>query len=326
MSLDTTNELPAKLIQHLRRHEDNANLAYSSPLSPLLGGYDAEIYRFELSGVQSSLSGDLVLRLFPSNQSADKAVYEAAVQNSLVKEGYPAAVVHVVCADKSVLGGAFIVMDRLPGKPLLEAPTNLQSTLLGETHANLHAIDPAGLIDKLRSLEMDRFRLDDRFNWLDQRTVDLPVLRESFEWVLRNRPEDPSLLSICHGDFHKLNVLVENDTVTGVLDWSAFAICEPVYDVAGTWVTFNILSRRLIERGEFEPADMDLVLEQYLRGYQSKRPLDRTHFDYFCVFRCLSNLTFGMRGIGLWQHEEVILDTLKYINQVTGTPRHVGDH
>ena len=103
-------------------------------------------------------------------------------------------------------------------------------------------------------------------------------------------------------------------------------MCESIYDVAGTWVTFNILSRRLIERGEFEPADMDLVLEEYLRGYESKRQLDRTNFDYFCVFRCLSNLTFGMRGVGLWQQEEVIRDALKFTSLVTGIPKQIGVH
>ena len=317
------DELSAKLIQYLRRHLDNINLNYSSSLTPILGGYDAAIYRFSLSGVQAPLSNNLVLRLFPSIQAADKATYEGAVQNALVREGYPAAAAHVVCADKSVLGGAFIVMERLPGEPLLGAPANLQSTLLGETHADLHAINPDRLIDSLQSLGMDRFRMDDRLNWLDRRTADLPTLRRSFEWILGNRPEEPRQLSICHGDFHKLNVLFKNGKATGVLDWSAFAICESAYDVAGTWVTFNILSRRLIERGEFEPADMDLVLEQYLAGYQSKRRFDRTHFDYFCVFRCLSNLTFGMRDVGLWRHEEVILDALEYISFVTDLPMHI---
>ncbi len=51
--------------------------------------------------------------------------------------------------------------------------------------------------------------------------------------------------SICHGDFHPLNILVKEGQVTAVLDWPGFSIADPVLDVAYTVVLLTIPAKHL---------------------------------------------------------------------------------
>jgi len=37
--------------------------------------------------------------------------------------------------------------------------------------------------------------------------------------------------TICHGDFHPLNILADKNQTTGVIDWSNAVIAEPAMDV-----------------------------------------------------------------------------------------------
>jgi hypothetical protein len=50
----------------------------------------------------------------------------------------------------SILGGAFFIMDHLPGQLLVAAPPETVPGLLGKTHAELHNIDPDPLIKTRR--------------------------------------------------------------------------------------------------------------------------------------------------------------------------------
>jgi aminoglycoside phosphotransferase (APT) family kinase protein len=64
----------------------------------------------------------------------------------LAKEAYPVAKAHLICTDKSVLGGAFFIMDFLSGTPMMAAPIEAIPMILGIAHAALHSIDPGSFI------------------------------------------------------------------------------------------------------------------------------------------------------------------------------------
>ena len=82
------------------------------------GGYDATILRFSLQSAPDPFSGPLVLRLFQATVDAQRAPREAAVQNALAELGYLAPRVFVAEARIEPLGGAFLIMERMPGRPL----------------------------------------------------------------------------------------------------------------------------------------------------------------------------------------------------------------
>ena len=150
-----------RLISYLRDQLGNPALDFASPLTRLQGGYETASYRFELDGASEELSRPLMLRLYPQFYGTSSAIWESTVQNGLAGQGYPVAQAHVLCTDMSVLGGAFFVMDHLPGRPLAVAPPESVPGLLGKTHAELHNSDPAPLMEMLseKGVDDDGYRL-----------------------------------------------------------------------------------------------------------------------------------------------------------------------
>ncbi len=318
---ENTKDLAAGLIHYLRAELRNPAVAFASPLTELQGGYETSTYRFELSGVREKLSRPLVLRLYPRRYGANNAIRESAVQSVLARAGYPVADVHVVCPDMSVLGGAFFVMDWLPGRPLIDAPLEVIPAALGRLHAQLHNLDPEplakalgerGIPPQAYSLAAHDSRLGavaDRFPWLDQ----------AARWLIENRPGEPEQKSICHGDFHPLNVLYADGDVTAILDWPGFAIADPAYDVACSMTLITIPSKHVIVLPDAaSPVDWDLVAESYLRSYRTYRALDDTNLSYYRVRRCVFALAEGAEGQAIWQHPAIVRDLVAYIAEATG--------
>jgi aminoglycoside phosphotransferase (APT) family kinase protein len=138
-----------ELISYLRAKLESPAMGLASPLTRLQGGYETSSYRFVLDGAPEELDRPLVLRLYPEFYGTGSAIWESTVQSALAGQGYPVAQAHVLCTDMSVLGGAFFVMDHLPGRPLAVAPPDRVPGLLGKMHAELHSMDPAPLIETL---------------------------------------------------------------------------------------------------------------------------------------------------------------------------------
>jgi aminoglycoside phosphotransferase (APT) family kinase protein len=293
---EDTDHISGKLISYLRDELKSSKIEYSSALMQLQGGYETLTYRFKLSGVGDEISKSLVLRLYPQFYGTKSAVWESTVQNVLAGEGYPVAKVHFICTDMSILGGAFFIMEHLPGQLLITAPPETVPEILGKTHAELHKIDSKSLFETLSEKGIDeyRYRLNSRFDWLKNKARKLPWIRESVSWLIENRPPEPERLAVCHGDFHALNILFDDGRVTGVLDWPGFAITDPVFDVANTIMLTTIPSKHLGALMDgFSSVDWDFMAELYLAAYRDHRPLDGTNLDYYMVRRCVMALVQG---------------------------------
>jgi aminoglycoside phosphotransferase (APT) family kinase protein len=232
------NQISDKFIAYLRSELKEPTIGYESPLIRLEGGYETAIYRFSLKCAQEELSKSLALRIYPGYYGTGNAVWESTIQNVLAGEGYPVPNVHFTCTDMTILGGAFIVMDFLPGKLMITAPTETIPELLGITHAALHNIDPQPLIEALgeRGINEDNLGLSGQYKWLEEAGNKHSWAHDGVEWLIKNRPPDPEHPVLCHGDFHPLNILIQEGKVTGVLDWPGFHIADAVMDVANTVV------------------------------------------------------------------------------------------
>lgn len=314
-----SNEISSHLISYIRTELKDAE--YSSGLEQLQGGYETATYRFMLKGVGDELSRRLVLRLYPPSYGTRNAIWESMVQNALAGEGFPVPKVHFVCTDMTILGGAFIVMDFIPGQQLLYASPHKMPEILGETHAALHLIDPGPLVKTLTEKGIDEYEysLDSRYDWLRSIAGEIPWISDSVSWLIDNQPPEPERLAICHGDFHALNILVDEGKVTGVLDWPGFAIADPALDVANTLVLTTIPARRLILPTEDAASvDWNLVAEAYLAAYRARKPLDSTNLDYYQVSRCVMALIQGYGGQEVWRHPLIVDDLVGYIRTITG--------
>ena len=320
ISIDTRH-ISDKLIAYLRNELKNPEVEYRSLLDQLQGGFETSIFRFQLKGVGDEYSQFLVLRLYPKFYGPDGAIWESSIQNILSSVGYPAAKTHFVCTDMSILGGAFFVMDYIPGQPLMFAHPETVPGLLGETHATLHKIDPQRLISALKEQGFDDhgYRLDSGFNWMQETAIKLPWIDEGVRWLIENRPPEPEHLAVCHGDFHALNILVEKEVVTGIVDWGGFRVADPVFDIANTIVLTTIPAKHLSDNWEgYASVDWDLAVELYLSAYKKHKELDSTNLDFYRVRRCLLALIQGYEGQKVWQHPMIVRDLVAYIQKITG--------
>ena len=315
------SSLPQRLLAHLKGELGRPDLDYAVEPSRLMGGQETYTYRFAIEGAPDDLAHPLVLRLYRGADRAHSALVESTVQTVLADAGYPAARARLVCTDAAVLGAPFFVMDLLPGQTMAAAPRGDPPAVLGRAHATLHALDPESLIHALaeRGVEPAEYSLSRRMEWLAERGKALTWLREATEWLLENRPPEPLQPSICHGDFHFLNVLFEDGAVSGVLDWPGFTVTDPAFDVANTMVITTVPSKLLAAQDHrFAAIDWDEVAGRYLEAYCARRPLDLTRLPYYRARRCISALQQGADGQRIWQHPAIVQDLVGYIHATTG--------
>jgi aminoglycoside phosphotransferase (APT) family kinase protein len=303
------------LLTYLRAELDAPEIAYQMPLTQMQGGYETFSFRFQLDGASPELSGPLVLRLYPSLYGSSNAEWESTVQNLLADQGFPVARAPLLCTDLSVLGGSFYLMELLPGELMIGAPPETIPGLLGHAHARLHSIDPTPLVRVLeeRGFDKRRYRIEGRLAWLEDQAATYPWLGEAVSWLLQNQPPKPERMVICHGDFHPMNLLVQEGKVSGVLDWPGFLIADPALDVANTVTLMATSGKHLLHIEQWQ-----ILIQMYLAAYQAERSLDLTHLDYYRVRRSVGALAEGARGQQVWQQPPVVRDLVEVIEQATG--------
>ena len=325
---DSTGVNAERLLAHLRAAV-GPELRFRTSPEALAGGYQNALFRLALDGAPEGLDGPLVLRLHPSHHAAGTVEREGVVQNALAAAGLPVARVRHVCPDTSALGGPFLLMDELPGEPLLRAPPEVLHEALGHAHARLHDVDPAPVVRCLREagLDPDTLGLGNQIAWLEDRARDLPGIREGVAWLVAERPPDPSpdRRALCHRDFHGLNVLAQDGEVTGILDWDGLLLADPALDVANTLLLLTIPGRHLAPelvglgmRPEAAALDPDVVAARYLAAYRSGRALDTTYLEYYAALRALTVLVRGALGAANYRHPRVVADLVARIRGVTG--------
>lgn len=319
-NVKSTDQIASKLITYLRDKLDDPTITYDSPLTQVRGGNETAVYQFQLNGAQTGLNQRLILRLYPEYHAAEDAVWESGVQNVLANAGYPVARAYMVCTDKSILGGAFFIMEFLSGESMWTAPIEIVPEMLGKTHAALHKLDPEPLIKLLNEQGFDENRYTFRKDFFGAlanavREAELPWARDILDWLIKNRPPEPERLAICHGDFHPLNILIQDGKVTGVLDWHLF-IADPVLDVANTIKLITVYYKHLSGPAS-ESIDWEMLSQQYLDAYRTQLPLNITNMDYYRVVQYLVALYDGLVMQTL-RHPLIVKDLIEFIHKVTG--------
>jgi aminoglycoside phosphotransferase (APT) family kinase protein len=314
------DRIAGALLVHLGDALDEPTIGYDLPMTRLLGGFETSIYQFRLRGVPSELDRSLVLRLYPARSNPDQAVWESQVQNVLAEQGHPVARVHLVCTDPSVLGGAFFVMDFVPGALLTTLPPQNMFHILGQAHAALHKSDPEPVVAALveQGSDADRLALKDRAGvWRSE----FPWLCKGIDWLVEHRPPEPTRLAICHGDFHPLNVLVQDDEVTGILDWAELSIADPAWDVANTVLRIRMPYKYFVSGllgPEFASVDWEQCVQVYLDAYRTQHAVGLTHLEYYLARQGLYSLVEGVRGHVVWRHPPIAQELVDMVYAITG--------
>ena len=290
----TAVDVTAPLLAYLRAALGDVSLEYLSAPAPIFGGFDTLIYGFQLASAPPEYSQPLILRLFRAPADADRAAFEAAAQNAVASLGFPAPRVLIVEPRTEALGAPFTIMQRIPGRVMLEALLGprmfAMPALLARAHAKLHSLDASDFRRLLGAARNPR-RLDtvdavfERYG----ESIDaarLEGMRTVFAWLRQHRPPNPARECVCHGDFHPLNVLIAGNEVSGVVDWGWVAIADPAYDVGASAA---LLTQGPVDIPGFVRPLARLIrrslLRRYLRAYAAERPLDLDAVRYYEAFR-----------------------------------------
>ncbi len=251
-------QLEGRLLEYLRGRLERPELRYAQRPARITGGNETFVYRLHFDRAPSVLDGPLVLRLFRPYHDPKGAAREALVQNFLAERGFPAARAPLVETDPEVLGGAFLLMEELPGAPLLadvggpdERGLLRWHGLLGAlrrgpelvrlpqrlaaVELRLHAIEAEELLARATAagVRPEDLTLDGLFGELRARceAVAHPRLLAGLQWLEKHRPDEARRRVICHGDIQPLNLLMDRGELTGVVDWGHAIVADPAYEI-----------------------------------------------------------------------------------------------
>ena len=259
-------ETYAKTVPVMERHRfDPASLDRS--LRQHLAGYRGglEVRQFDsghsnptffvAADMDDGRRHDFVLRKKPPGQlvaSAHQVDREFRVISALAATDVPVAPAHLLCADDSVIGQMFYLMDAVPGRILVDASMPGQTPAeraaifdsMNDVLARLHKVDPAkvGLGDYGRT---GQYIARQVARWSRQyaelKTEHIPAMEKLATWLPENIPaEDPT--TIVHGDFRLGNLVIHptEPQVVAVLDWELSTLGHPLCDVAYNCLGYHL--------------------------------------------------------------------------------------
>lgn len=324
-----THRVAHSLIEYLRKLLQKIDLDYSGTITRIFGGYETITFSFQLKGATDEFSKPLILRVFRETQDPGRARFESIVQNEVRELGFPVPRVIHYCVDREILGGGFMIMERLPGKnmkelALIPSPLFFQLPgILARMQARLHKIEPDTVISAIRA---DGFRaplnaeeiLDDiefRIN-----RSDLEGLRHGFKWIREKQPCKTGRRVICHGDLQFSNIIIADGNVSGLIDWGSVKIEEPELDV-GTSIRF--FERVFIDAPRPMQGVLDLMrrwmIQSHYEEYTRYNKLDLEKLRYHIALNCLNSLTFfSDRGTLEQKSRSNVLQTLSRFKEISG--------
>ena len=296
--------LADRLLGHLRERLE-AGVGYAEPPVPLSGGFDTTILAFRLKDVPPDWATPLILRVMTRPDQGPRVLREAAVHAALVQAGFPAPRVLLHETELAPLGLPFLVMERLPGGTMWAAlakagPLAFLSMprRLAELHVRLHRVSGEAVRESARALGVDPMVMGVQADVerLHRRIVRdrLEVLLPAADWLVGHVPAPAQAEVICHADFHPLNIMMDGDRVSGVIDWANVVIAEPAYDVAAlrTIAFYVDLGIPAWARGTTN-LGRRLMVQRYMSLYRAMAPLETRNLPYYEAVRILSALIFA---------------------------------
>jgi aminoglycoside phosphotransferase (APT) family kinase protein len=315
--LNSSIDIKGKLLSYLRSETRNPRITYATPPTPITGGFDTSIYKFQLKGASPDLSRPLVLRIFTRDPNLDRAPFESIIQNSLSNLGYPVPYVYSTSINGDIFGGSFMIMEFLTGQPMINEPEDQIPKMLARAHLDLHSIETTVIENTLRGagISKEDVSFDRRFNWVNKRIESggHEWLQPARDWIVDHRPEEPKRLVVIHGDFHPLNILVSKGRVSGVLDWSGFMIGDPALDIAITRFLGTVAFPYYLLH-----IDWPRLIGIYSEHYLGERLIDSERISFYEVARNLTSLLEGVEGHRGWGQPDTMVRLSKRFKERTG--------
>jgi aminoglycoside phosphotransferase (APT) family kinase protein len=180
-------------------------------------------------------------KLLPSAHAVDR---EYRVLQALSRQGFPVPPPRLYCADESVIGTPFYVMEFVEGRVFWE-PTMPQSDpaeraavfdAMNATIARLHGFDAAAIgLDDFGRGENYVARQVERWSkqYRASETEAIEAMEQLIAWLPRHLPP-PTPVRLVHGDYRLDNLIIAPHApqVLAVLDWELSTLGDPLADFA----------------------------------------------------------------------------------------------
>ena len=188
-------------------------------------------------------------KLLPSAHAVDR---EYRVIRSLHAQGFPVAEPRVYCADESVAGTPFYVMDfvdgrvfwepQMPGIDAAERAAVYDS--MNATIAQLHSFDPAeiglgdfGKGENYVARQVERWSKQYRAS----ETEEIDAMERLIDWLPKHIPAGGPV-RLVHGDYRLDNLIVAHakPRIIAVLDWELSTLGDPLADFSYHLMTWHM--------------------------------------------------------------------------------------
>jgi aminoglycoside phosphotransferase (APT) family kinase protein len=274
------------------------------------GGQSNPTYRLTTPGQR------YVLRRKPPGpllKGAHDVLREARVQQALAGTDVPVARIFAVCADESVIGSAFYVMDMVEGRIFWDAsfgdvPKGEREAYFDEMNrviAALHSVDieAVGLGDYAKPGNYFARQIG---RWSKQYLEDelagrLPDMDALVEWLPTAIPAGDET-AIVHGDFRCDNMIFHptKPRVLAVLDWELSTLGHPLADFAYHAMMYRMPGDIVAGLGGADPVPLGLPTEaEYIAAYAKRTARDGiANWDYYLAFNFfrLAAIMHGIKG------------------------------
>ena len=275
-----------------RRYPDRINQAVSE-VEDITSGWEAELYSFVVEYEEGgrTLREERVARVYHGNVATQKAVEEFKVISGLAGVGFPVPDVFHLETDGALLGGPFIIMERVRGKSLSEAyhtsDEEEAKNLMAEftrIWVDLHNLDGASLFPEDFPRGDTQDYLDELLVLANRRIEETGIgwLRPVIEWLEERRSGvTPERLSILHQDYHTENVMLRDDGSLVVLDWTAAMAGDYRADLAWTVLLMSTYD---------DPAFREIILKSYEEA-SGREIRDIEFFDVLSIGRRIMDVS-----------------------------------
>jgi aminoglycoside phosphotransferase (APT) family kinase protein len=287
----------AKLTEYLRENLDIKSGELEIAQFP--AGSSNLTYLVKIAGIE------YVLRRPPfGNQvkSAHDMRREFDVLSKLSKVYQPAPKPFIYCADESVIGSNFYLMERRSGliirgksPEILESSAELQKSVCESFIANLaelHALDyeKIGLGELGKPEGYARRQVEGwTKRYYNAKTDEHAELENSIEWLDKNVPEACGA-ALVHNDYKLDNVMLNPENLTeiiAVLDWEMATVGEPLMDLGttlGYWMSKESGAELL--NMQFNPRVLmeNISRRELVEIYAEKSGRDTSNILFYYVF------------------------------------------
>lgn len=253
-------------------------------------------------------------------QSDEIMLREARVLAALAGTPVPHPTFRAVCADPSVLGATFYLMERIEGfTPMRELPEPFGSDPALRREMGFQLVEAAGHLANVdwRAAGLEGFGRPEGFHerqadrWLAHLAGyerlegyegrDLPGLDDAADWLRAHPPEhwEPG---ISHGDYQFANVMFAPEAparLVAIVDWEMATVGDPLLDLA--WVVNTWKDPDEDGSGAYtQPWSGFPTRAELMERYAAVTGRDLSRMDYYVV---LAGFKLGILLEGHWARQ-----------------------